>query len=291
MRLLVTGGTGQLGRALAAAAGAAGATVIAPARADFDITDRAAGARLIAGAQPDLIVNAAAYTAVDRAESEPELAMRVNGEAPGWLAAAARAAGARFVHVSTDFVFDGSRSSPYPPDAAPAPLGAYGRSKRAGEEAVRAADPGALIVRTAWVYAAGGQNFVRTMLRLMAERDAVRVVADQIGTPTHAASLARAILGLADRGATGIFHWTDAGAASWYDFAVAIAEEARACGLLARAVPVIPIRTIDYPTPARRPSYSVLDSFAAQAVLGPPRHWRAELRDALGAMVAPQSRA
>lgn len=286
MRVLVAGSSGQLGRALKALAGP-DIMIVAPAEADFDISDRDAIARKVAEVAPDLLVNAAAYTAVDRAESEPERAMLVNGTAPGWLAEAARAAGARFAHVSTDFVFDGARGSPYPPDAPPAPLGVYGRTKLAGEQAVLAAHPQALVVRTAWVHAAGGQNFVSTMLRLMAERDEVRVVADQVGSPTHAASLARAILALARAGATGLHHWTDAGVASWYDFAVAIQEEALARGLLARAVPILPIRTIDYPTAARRPAYSVLDCSAARALVGAPAHWRVELRAMLDVLAAP----
>lgn len=285
MRLLVAGSGGQLGRALAALAGPE-VTVVAPPEAEFDVTDRAAIARIVAQTAPDVLVNAAAYTAVDRAESEPERAMLLNGHAPGWMAEAARMAEAGFVHVSTDFVFDGSRSTPYPPDAPPAPLGVYGATKRAGEEAVLAAHPDALVVRTAWVHAAQGQNFVRTMLGLMAERDEVRVVSDQVGSPTHAASLARAIVALVRAGAAGLHHWTDAGLASWYDFAVAIMEEARARGLLARAVPVVPIRTEDYPTPARRPAYSVLDCSATRALVGRPAHWRDELRCVLDQIAA-----
>jgi dTDP-4-dehydrorhamnose reductase len=286
MRLLVAGSAGQLGRALAETR-PAGATLIAPPEAEFDISDRDAIARVVAAAGADILVNAAAYTAVDRAEQEPERAMLLNGEAPGWLAAAACAHGLGFVHVSTDFVFDGRASLPYPPDAAPNPLGVYGATKLAGELAVRAAHHHALILRTAWVYAAEGANFVHTMLRLMASRDEVRVVADQVGTPTHAASLARAIWALAANGATGTFHWTDAGVASWYDFAVAIQEEALAAGLLARAVPVLPIATEDYPTPARRPNWSVLDKRATFALVGPARHWRVELRDAIARLRSP----
>lgn len=281
MKVLVAGSAGQLGRALADTQ-PSGVTLVAPPEGEFDIGNEAAVEAVVARERPDLLINAAAYTAVDRAESEAAKAMRVNGQAPGWLAAAAARAGAGFVHVSTDFVFDGTAGTPYPPDAAPNPIGAYGETKLAGEIAVRAAHPQALILRTAWVYAAQGQNFMRTMLRLMAERDEVRVVADQIGTPTNAASLARAIWQLAGKGATGTFHWTDAGVASWYDFAVAILEEALALGLLSSAVPVIPIRTVDYPTPARRPAYSVLDKSATFALIGPARHWRVELREALG---------
>lgn len=283
MKLLIAGAGGQLGRALQAAA-PADITLVAPAEAEFDILSDAMVSDVVQRTGPDVLVNAAAYTAVDRAEQEAELAHAVNAAAAGRLAAAARQAGARFVHVSTDFIFDGKRSTPYPPDAAPAPLGIYGASKLAGEHMALAAHPDALIVRTAWVHAAAGNNFVRTMLRLMAERAEVRVVADQIGSPTHADGLARAILALLAAGANGTHHWTDAGVASWYDFAVAIQEEALAIGLLPRAVPIIPIRTEDYPTPARRPACSVLDKSATWAIIGPAAHWRQELRRCLAAM-------
>jgi dTDP-4-dehydrorhamnose reductase len=188
------------------------------------------------------------------------------------------------VQVSTDFVFDGASGAPYRPDDAPNPLGVYGRSKREGEEAVRTAHPAALIVRTAWVHGAGGANFVATMLRLMAERETLGVVADQLGTPTHADGLALALLALAEAGVTGTHHWTDAGVASWYDFAVAIREEGLARGLLAHAAAVRPIATADYPTPARRPANGVLDKTSAWAVTGPAAHWRDGLRACLEAM-------
>jgi dTDP-4-dehydrorhamnose reductase len=205
--------------------------------------------------------------------------MRVNAEGVANLARGAAAVGARLVHVSTDFVFNGLSGIPYAPEAPTAPLGVYGRTKRQGEIA---AGPDALIVRTAWVYGSQGGNFVRTMLRLMAERDEVRVVADQVGTPTFASSLADALWRLHAAGAKGLFHYTDSGAASWYDFAVAIQEEALAIGLLARAVPVIPIATSDYPTPAARPHYSVLDKSATFALLGGAApHWRVNLRKML----------
>jgi dTDP-4-dehydrorhamnose reductase len=176
-------------------------------------------------------------------------------------------------------VFDGSAGTPYRPDSATSPLGAYGRTKLAGETLAGA---GALIVRTAWVYAPTGGNFVRTMLRLMAAHPEVRVVVDQIGTPTYAPGLAAAIWTLTGQGASGIYHYTDAGVASWYDFAVAIQEEALALGLLEAAVPVIPIATVDFPTPAVRPAYSVLDKDATWAALGGPApHWRTSLRTML----------
>lgn len=279
MTLLVAGGDGQVARALVAQAGPG---VVALGRDRLDIADPPTIEAALAAHRPELIVNAAGYTAVDRAEAEPAQAFRTNGDGPGHLAAAAARHGARFVHLGSDFVFDGRQGGAYAPDDPPAPLGVYGASKAAGEAAVRAAVPAALIVRTAWVYAAHGANFMLTMLRLMAERAEVRVVCDQIGTPTHARSLARAILALDKARASGIHHFTDAGVASRYDFAVAIQEEALALGLLARRVPVIPVRTADYPTPAPRPACAVLDTAATYALLGAPAaHWRVELRLAL----------
>ncbi|QXQ08308.1 dTDP-4-dehydrorhamnose reductase [Sphingosinicellaceae bacterium] len=276
MRALIAGSGGQLGRALQATV-PEGTEIIAPPEGEFNITDADVVARVVADARPDVVINAAAYTAVDRAESDEAAARAVNVNAVGLLAAAARNAGAAFAHVSTDFVFDGTAHSPYPPDAAPNPLGAYGRTKADGEAAAREFHPSPLIVRTAWVYAAQGQNFVRTMLRLMAERDEIRVVADQIGTPTHVPTLARTLWTLIGHGATGNFHATDAGVASWYDFAVAIHDEALAAGILARPVAVVPIRTSDYPTPAKRPPYGVLDKTTTWEITTQPRHWRVEL--------------
>jgi dTDP-4-dehydrorhamnose reductase len=281
VKALVFGAGGQVGRALMETA-PRGCEIRAFDRASCDIAEPGAAEHLIREARPDLVINAAAYTAVDRAESEPDLAEAVNAVAPDRIAAASAAVGARQVFISTDFIFDGSSSRPYRPDDPPAPLGVYGRTKLAGESAVRAADPQALIVRTAWVHAATGANFVNTMLRLMRDRDTVSVVADQVGTPTYARSLASAIWTLAEANAAGTYHFTDAGVASWYDFAVAIFEEGRAAGLLERPVSVIPISTADYPTAARRPAFSVLDKSATWPLLGGPApHWRANLREAL----------
>ena len=278
MKVLLTGANGQLGRALQACA-PAGHEIAATGSTQLDIGDEVRVRAVVAVEKPALIINAAAYTAVDRAESEEAEALRINGAGVGYLAAAAGETGARLVHVSTDFVFDGQGGIPYRSDSLTAPLGAYGRTKLAGEQVAGAE---ALIVRTAWVYGSHGHNFVRTMLRLMAGRDEVRVVADQIGTPTFAVSLAGAIWALAAAGAKGIYHYTDSGAASWYDFAVAIQEEALALGLLDRQVPVIPIATADFPTPAARPSYSVLDKSETFALLGAPApHWRVNLRTML----------
>jgi dTDP-4-dehydrorhamnose reductase len=252
----------------------------------LDIGDAGRVEDYITNVKPDLVINAAAYTAVDRAESHATAATRVNEIGARNLASAACSMpGTRIIHISTDFVFDGRACSPYSPTSKPAPLSVYGTSKLAGELAVLSTlERRAIVVRTAWVYAARGQNFLSTMLRLMAERGEVRVVADQIGTPTAARSLARAIWSLSrESELSGVFHWTDAGVASWYDFAVAIAEEAATANLLHRAVVVKPITTAEYPTPARRPSYSVLDTRATVAALGlEPLHWRAELRSVIG---------
>lgn len=278
LRVLVTGCGGQVGRALLATA-PEGIEAWGLARADLDICCSRSIAAALADRRPDVIINAAAFTAVDRAETEWDEAYAVNAEAPAKLARAADRLGARLVHLSTDFVFDGSARAPYPPQAEVRPLNIYGASKAAGEAAVRAILPDALIVRTAWIYAARGQNFVRTMLRLMARTDHVGVVADQLGTPTHAGSVARGLWSLVANGVGGTCHLTDAGVASWYDFAVAIGEEAAELGLLERPVEVMPIATADYPTPARRPAYSVLDSSDSWRRAGraaPP--WRSELR-------------
>ncbi|MEA3017311.1 MAG: dTDP-4-dehydrorhamnose reductase [Sphingomonadales bacterium] len=278
MRALILGAGGQVGRALAAAA-PEGCDLVALERADCDVGDEAAVRAGIAEARPEIVFNAAAYTAVDRAEAEPEAARRLNAEAPGFIAAAARAAGARLVHLSSDFVFGGAAERPRRPGDATQPEGVYARTKLDGEKAALAADPDALLVRAAWVYAPVGQNFVNTMLRLIGEKDEVRVVADQIGTPTWAPRLAGALWRLAALGARGIHHYTDSGVASWYDFAVAIGEEALAADLIDRAARIVPIATEDYPTPAKRPAYSVLDKKATWALLGEPApHWRANLR-------------
>lgn len=281
MKALIFGAGGQLGRALVAAAPAT-ARVVALGRIDCDISDRVAVTRAIDGHRPELVFNAAAYTDVDKAEGEREPARTVNGLAPGWMAGAVRAIGSRFVHLSTDFVFDGRSPRPLAPADPIAPLSVYGRTKAEGERAVASADPEALIVRTAWLYAAAGANFVDTIVRLMSERDEIRVVADQVGTPTWARSLAAALWALAAQGARGIHHFTDAGVASRYDFAIAIQEEALALGLIDRAARIVPIATVDYPRPAQRPAFCVLDKSATWALLGGPApHWRSNLRACL----------
>jgi dTDP-4-dehydrorhamnose reductase len=284
MKVLITGSGGQVGQALVRAA-PAGAELIALGHDALDIADAEAVQALVATRRPDLIINAAAYTAVDKAESEPEVARRINEAGPANLARAAASCGSRLFHISTDFVFDGESSVPYRPGDTTRPLSVYGVTKLAGENAVRQVlGEAALVLRTAWVYAATGRNFLLTMLRLMRERGSVRVVADQVGCPTSAGSIAEALWKCAAaREIGGIHHWTDSGVASWYDFAVAIAEEwAQRTGAAAPAR-VLPITTADYPTPAKRPRFSVLDKSATAAVLGlTPRHWRQNLRTVIG---------
>jgi dTDP-4-dehydrorhamnose reductase len=278
MKAMILGAGGQVGRALRAMA-PSGTALSAFERTMLDVGDRPSLVKAVAAIRPDVIFNAAAYTAVDKAESEPALAQRLNEDAPGWLAQAAAENGAHLVHLSTDFVFDGASGLAYQPDAPAKPLNVYGRSKWNGEQRVRKILPEALIVRTSWVYAANGRNFALTMLRLMQGEASVRVVADQVGTPTYAIGLAGALWAFAHRRAGGTYHYTDSGVASWYDFAVAIREEALALRLLQDSPPVVPIGTADYPTPARRPPFSVLDKTTTWALLGAPaRHWREQLR-------------
>jgi dTDP-4-dehydrorhamnose reductase len=253
------------------------------AHGDLDVGAGQAVRDIVNRHRPALIINAAAYTAVDKAESEPEAAGRINSDGPRHLARAARECGCRLIHISTDFVFDGAASVPYRPDVATNPLSVYGRTKRDGERAVLEELPGqATVVRTAWVYAATGANFVNTMLRIMRANGGVRVVADQVGTPTAARFFAEALWRIAaDPEIRGVHHWTDSGVASWYDFAVAIAEEGAPLGLVSPDVAVTPITTADYPTPARRPSYSVLDKQSLAAHGLTPVHWRKRLRSVL----------
>lgn len=285
---LVLGAGGQLGRELLATAPAE-VTLRAATREQLDITDASAVAALLQREKPDVVFNAAAYTAVDKAESEPALAFAINAEAPGLLAQWCAAHGSQFVHVSTDFVFNGRAQAPYVESDTTAPLGQYGLSKLAGEQAVTSAYPDATLVRTGWVYSRHGHNFVKTMLRLMTERDQLSVVSDQVGTPTWAKGLARACWGLAAQ--PGCFHWSDNGQCSWFDFAVAIRDLARERGLLLACPEITPIATADYPTPAARPAYSVLDkrrSWEALGTKGLP--WREQLAAMLDELQQEQSR-
>jgi len=284
-RILVLGAGGQLGMELFHSARPE-VECVALARQELDIGDPLAVAHCLSATAPAVIVNAAAYTAVDAAEDNAAAAHRANAQGPANLARSCRELGIRLLHVSTDFVFDGASSQPYRPDAPTAPLGEYGRSKLAGERAVLELCPQALVLRSGWVYSRFGNNFVKTMLRLMAEREQLAVVADQVGTPTWARGLAGALWAAAARpGLSGIYHWSDEGSCSWYEFAVAICEEAVDLGLLAKSLPIRPIASSEYPTAARRPAYSVLDKTASWRDLAQPAvPWRTQLRCMLADM-------
>jgi len=277
VRVLVLGG-GQIARAVVAAAPAQHEVVIRT-HTDLDLVDENEMARALAAVRADWIVNAAAYTAVDLAEDQPAQANAVNDTAVASLVREAERAGSRLLHLSTDFVFDGESKRAYLPTDRTNPRSVYGSSKLGGENHVVAGGTG-VVLRTSWVYAASGKNFVLTMLRLMREKDQISVVCDQIGSPTWAASDAAAIWGLIEaHAAAGIYHWTDLGVASWYDFAVAIQEEALTRGLLTRAVPISPIYSSEYPTRAIRPAFSVLDSAATRSLIKvQAAHWRHNLR-------------
>ncbi|CCD91742.1 dTDP-4-dehydrorhamnose reductase [Bradyrhizobium sp. ORS 375] len=270
MRILITGTSGQVGRALREVLSARGADeLLCPPRAEFDLAQPASLASALDRFAPDLILNPAAYTAVDRAEDEVELAMTINGRAPGVIAQWAAGRRVPLLHVSTDYVFDGSGERPWREDDPVGPLSAYGRSKLAGEEAVRSAGGPHLIVRTAWVFASEGANFMRTMIRLARERESLRVVADQKGTPTSARSIAQAIAAILAQGtadlpaafakAEGLVHLTNSGATSWHGFASAIVDGLRQRDIAVKAAAVEAITTADFPTKAKRPANSQLD--------------------------------
>lgn len=283
MKVLITGAGGQVGWELQQTV-PKGIEIIALHRADLNIADQSAVTSAVQEHQPDLIINAAAYTAVDKAEIESGKAFEINANGAAYIAKAAEDCAARLIHLSTDFVFDGAGTEPYLPEDKPRPAGVYGASKLQGEREVIAATLNkAVVLRTAWVYSVHGSNFVKTMLRLMAERDGLNVVADQVGTPTWAKELAGIIWDIAyKKDMLGIYHWTDNGVTSWYGFAVAIQEEAYELGLLQNVIPIKPIKTAEYPTPAKRPAYSVLDKTSTCVELGyTPKHWRESLKKML----------
>ena len=282
MKILVTGATGQLGSEVAAAYERLGHEVIATDRRTLDFMQPAQAAALIQSQQPDWVINCAAYTQVDKAESEPEAAFTVNRDTPGQLAQTVAGYGGRLLQVSTDFVFDGKQTRPYVEDDTPNPLGVYGRSKLEGEQAVLAALPTATLLRTAWVYGAHGHNFVKTMLRVAGEGKPLRVVSDQIGSPTWTTDIVTAMTALVDRQASGVFHFTAAGETSWHGFASAILEEASRIGFDIKTDSVEPIPTTDYPTPATRPAYSVLNTDKIKPCLSAPvPGWRDSLKNML----------
>ncbi len=303
MKTLLLGANGQLGRTFLDHGGLAARSELVAASRDGVLTQGGHGEiadlsvpeslpALLDSVQPDVIINAAAYTAVDRAEQEEALATRVNGEAVGALGTWAAAHGALVLHYSTDYVFDGSQSLPYAVDAPTGPLGAYGRSKLAGEQALRGSGADHLTFRTAWVYAAHGHNFLRTMLRLGAERDELRVVADQHGAPTDTALIVNASLAALDRWQRadaverqhliGVHHLVASGATSWNGFASAIFEQAAELGLLAHMPRVVPIDSSDFPTPAVRPAWSLLDNRGFPQHFGfPLPDWRQGLHEVM----------
>lgn len=295
MKVLLTGAAGQLGQALQQQL-PAGVELIATSRRELDLTDGASCHAAVERHRPDWVLNSGAYTAVDRAESEPELAHAVNGGAPRAFAEALVRTGGKLLQLSTDFVFSGQQGFPYLPEHPRQPLGVYGASKAAGEEAVEqvlGASGRGVILRTSWVMGPVGKNFALTMLRLHRERGAagasLGVVADQVGCPTSTHTLAGACWRLITRTAADpavvlspVLHWSDAGAASWYDVAIAVGELALELGLLGNTARVNPLTTAEYPLPARRPSYSLLDCSSTRQLLGlEPQHWRQALRQVL----------
>ncbi len=287
--LAVIGQTGQLARELVALGPASGWEVTTLGRNEADLSDPAGAARALEAALPaHAVINAAAYTAVDKAESEEALAHTINAEAPGALAKVCANSGVPFLHVSTDYVFDGLKETPYTEGDATAPQGAYGRSKLVGEEAVMTAGGQWLIARTAWVYSPHGANFVKTMLRVGKARDEMRVVDDQLGCPTSAHELARCLLVAAaamveSRSAGGLYHLAGAGETSWAGFAEAIFSRAEPHW---NRRPVLHrIKTEEYPTPARRPANSRLDCVKFEAAFGTrPEHWEASLDAVMAAL-------
>lgn len=291
MRIAVTGQQGQIVRSLIERATGGVAEIIAVGRPRLDLTDPASIAGAIAATRPDAIISAAAYTAVDRAESEPDLARRINAQGAGAVAAAAHELAVPILHLSTDYVFNGSGDRPWREDDATGPLGVYGRTKLAGEQAVANAAPNHAIVRTAWVYGPFGANFVRTMLRLAAERDMVRVVADQTGNPSCSLDIADGLLRMARNlvendqpDLRGIFHLAGADEASWADFAEAIFQHSSACG--GPSAKVERIATAEFPTAATRPANSRLDCGKLSAIHGVALpSWRSALPEVVARLV------
>lgn len=274
MKILLTGREGQVARSLLEAAPAfPGIELLPVGRPELDMADAGSVVRVIHALTPDLVINAAAYTAVDQAEDEPDLAFRINAAAAGEAAAAAREIGAGIIQLSTDYVFDGQASTPYAEDAPTNPLSVYGRSKLAGEEAVRAANPQHLILRTAWVYSPFGRNFVKTMIAAARDRDELSVVSDQTGCPTSAPDLAEAIFAIAERwrggdpiGNGNTYHLAGGGSASWFDLASEVMAQCALFGMPTAAVQ--PVSTADWPTRAVRPPFAVLDGNKAERDLG-----------------------
>ncbi|WP_022943094.1 dTDP-4-dehydrorhamnose reductase [Psychromonas hadalis] len=288
MKVLVTGRGGQLAWELEQTK-ADNIELISLGIEELDISDQQQVNDVFTKHAPDMVINAAAYTAVDKAEKDKETAYAVNELGSEYLALACKKLNVKLIHVSTDFVFDGTKTTPYQTDDKPNPINVYGASKLAGDIKVNdILGSDATIIRTAWVYSANGNNFVKTMLRLMAEKEQLGIVYDQVGTPTWAKGLAKMIWALAEQefisesrqltADSRILHWTDAGVCSWYDFAIAIQELAIEKGMLDKSIPVRPIPASSYPTPAARPSFSVIDKATAEQASGVETiHWRKQL--------------
>ncbi len=282
-RILLIGINGQVGQELKQTLAPLG-EIIGLGRQQLDLSQSEKIPQAISEIKPEIIVNAAAYTAVDKAESETELANIINGIAPEIMALEAEKIGAKLVHISTDYVFNGEKNTPYLEEDPTNPLSIYGKTKLAGEERIQKNCHQYIILRTAWVYGNYGKgNFVKTMLRLAKEREQLRVVVDQIGSPTWAKNIAETITNLLKNEATnGIYHFTNSGVASWYDFAIAIFEEAKQRGIPLKIKEVAPITTAEYPTPAHRPKYSVLSNKKVTEIAGKyAPHWRESLREML----------
>jgi len=288
MKVLITGKGGQLAWELEQLA-PHGYEIISTNRNELDIANESAVSEFIAVIKPDLVINAAAYTAVDKAEDDIETAYAVNKSGIQNIANACKVNNTRVLHVSTDFVFDGTNTKPYLPDSTPNPINVYGASKLAGDIALQYVLPEAsVIVRTAWVYSSNGNNFVKSMLRLMCEKPQLKIIYDEVGTPTWAKGLAQWLWTIAQKPEiTGLYHWTDAGVASWYDFAIAIQDLAVEKGLLPESIPILPIPASEYPTAAKRPEFSVIDKTSAEKVSGLNTvHWRKQLSSMLDEIVS-----
>ncbi|ARN56298.1 dTDP-4-dehydrorhamnose reductase [Sedimentisphaera salicampi] len=282
MKVLIVGAKGQLGTELQNCA-PENIKLKAVDIEELDISQKELVNTTLHDFNPEVVINASAYTAVDRAEQEEGIAFKVNCEGVANLALASKGIGARVIHISTDYVFDGRSCKPYLTSDSSNPQTAYGRTKLAGEKALAEAIDNYIIIRTSWLYSPNGSNFVKTMLRLMTERDELSIVADQIGTPTSSHTLAKAVWEFTERdNLTGVYHCSDSGAASWYDFAHEIMIKAVRIGLLEDKIRLLPITTADYPTPAERPMYSVMDKTSLYKDLGiEPIHWADALEEVL----------
>ncbi len=287
MKVLVTGAGGQLGTDLCKLLRKQSHEVIAPGLDELDFLKPESITSQVKCHQADWIINCAAYTQVDQAEQDTDKAFAINRDAAAILAHTVQQTGGRLLHISTDFVFDGKQREPYKEDVTANPLCVYGQSKWQGERAVLEIDPEVLLLRTAWVYGVQGANFVKTILRLARERQVLKIVADQIGSPSWTQDISNALLVLIKREARGIFHYTNEGQASWYDFACAIVDEARIAGFKLVVEEVIPISTDEYPTLALRPKYSVLDKSKIRPLLDQPiPQWRTSLKKMLEELYA-----